>query len=62
MPNPVGLSQLASLYSKPDLPTGIFQCQMSHIWHFSKAYGIENYRLALSGEKHLATVVTSSKF
>jgi len=45
------------------LPTGIFRCQISQIWRFSKAFGSENYRLALNGEKRLATVfVTSSTF
>ena len=38
-------------------------CQVNQICRFSKAFGSENYRLAQSGEKHLATVfVTSSKF
>jgi len=43
----------ANVYSQPDLPTGIFHCEISQIWHFSKAIGSENYRLALSGEKRL---------
>jgi len=29
---------------------------------FSKAFGSENYRFALSGEKHLATAFAPSKF
>jgi len=28
MPWPVELSQLANLYSQPDLPTNIFHCQI----------------------------------
>jgi len=48
------LSQLANLYLQPDLPSRIFHWHISQIWRFSKAFGTENYRLALSGEKHLA--------
>jgi len=49
-----------------DLPTDIFSenfhRKISQIWHFSMAFGSKNYRLALSGEKHLATLFrTSSK-
>ena len=29
------------------LPTGILYCQISEIWHFGKAAGIENFVLAL---------------
>jgi len=50
---------IANLYSQPDLPTGVFHCQVSQIWRFSKAFGSENYRLALSDENHLATVFLS---
>ncbi len=28
------------------LPTGIFQCQISRIWHFSIVFGMENFHLA----------------
>jgi len=60
---PVGLSQLANLYPQPDLPIGILHCQISEIWRLSKAFGSENYRLALSGVKHSATVFAKlSKF
>jgi len=63
MPYPVGLTQLADLYFQPDLLTGIFHCQIGHVWRFSKAFGSENYCLALSGEKRLETVFSaSSKF
>jgi len=51
---PVGLSQLANLNSQLDLPSGIFHCEISQIWQSAKALGSENYRLTLSGEKHLA--------
>ena len=27
------------------LPTGIFQCRISQNWHFSKAFGIENFSI-----------------
>jgi len=30
------------------------------MWHFSKAFGSENYRLAVSRGKHLATVFATS--
>jgi len=56
MPQTVGLLQLAYLCAQPDLPTDIFHCQISQSWRFLKAFGSENYRLALNGEKHLATV------
>jgi len=39
--------------SQPDLPTGVFHYQISQIWRFSKAFGSDNYRLALNGEKHI---------
>jgi len=57
----VGLSQLVTLYSQPNLPNGIFYCQVSQIWHFSKVFGSKNYHLALSGEKHLATVFATHR-
>jgi len=38
-----------------------FHCQISQILHFSKAFGSENNRMALSGEKHLAAVIEISK-
>jgi len=33
---------------------------MGQMWHFSKAFGSKNYRLAVSGEKHLATMFATS--
>jgi len=36
----------ASLYI-PGLPTGIFKCQITQIWHFSKAFGSEKLALAV---------------
>jgi len=62
MPLPVRLSQLANLDSQPDLPTGIFSLPNKSNLAFSKAFGSENYRLTLSGEKHLATAFATSKF
>jgi len=50
----------ANLYSQPDLPTGIIICQINQIWRCSNAFASENYPLALSSEKHLATVFSAS--
>jgi len=33
-----------------------FHRQITQIWRFSEAFGSENYRLALSGEKHFDRV------
>jgi len=45
------------------MPNGIFQCQISQVRRFLKAFGRENYHLAKLGEKCLATVFSaSSKF
>jgi len=32
---------------KAGLPTGIFKCQITQFWHFSKAFGSENLALAV---------------
>jgi len=37
-----------------------FHFKISQIWHFSKAFGSENHRLALSSEKHMATMFAAS--
>jgi len=55
----VTIRRLPNLYSQPDLPTGIFHCHKSQIWRFSKAFGSESYRLAVSGVKHLATMFSA---
>jgi len=41
-----------------------FHCQISQMWRVSKAFGSENYRLALSGESvgnHVLSVIEISK-
>jgi len=55
----IGLSQLANIYSQPDLPTGIFHCHICQIWRFFKGVASENNRLALSGKKHLQMLFTT---
>jgi len=62
MLQPVGLLQLANLCNQI-CQVAFFTAKLSQIWRFSKAFGSENYCLALSLEKYLATVfLTSSPF
>ena len=62
MPQPVGLS--LTIISQSLFATRFANCNFSlpnksNLTRFSKAFCSENYHLALSGEKHLATVFTT---